>query len=391
MLYREALGNSRNIPALRVLARVGVEPTLRRLESAGVSSISYEPDAYGLGLALGNLHLTPLELARVFAVFAEGGVSRDFVVFEDDERPEGVRVFKEDTAQMLAHILDDPMARRPSFPANGPLDYDFAVGVKTGTSQGYRDAWAAAFSDRLLVVVWVGNHDWSRMNRLGGMYGASFAARQILHQVSPLRSPHVPLRERFAPPERWEARTVCALSGHLATEHCSHAKVEHFRPGTSPWKTCEAHAEVLVDARNGDRATDACPKKFVETRVLLDLPDRYRRWAEAMHLELAPKQDSALCSPPKPVQPRLAITTPRDKVKFLYDPDTPGEFSTIRLAADVFPRDEEVVFLVDGTPVARTGYPHEIRWPLTPGRHKIEAAFVRRGEKSRPVRIRVVD
>jgi penicillin-binding protein 1C len=391
MLFREALGNSRNIPALRVLAKVGVEPTLRRLEAAGVESISYDPDAYGLGLALGNLHLTPVELARVYASLAEDGVARDFRYFEDDLRPEGVRIFKADTAQMLTNILDDPVARRPSFPTNGPLDYDFAVAVKTGTSQGYRDAWTAAFTDRLLVVVWVGNHDWSRMNRLGGMYGASFAAREIINRVTPLRAPHKELLERFPAPDGWEAKTVCALTGHVAGEHCPHAKAEHFRPGTAPWQTCEAHAEVLVDVRNGQRATAKCPKAFVASRVLLDLPARYRRWAEAMHLELAPQQDSPLCGPQRTEPPRVAITQPRDKVKFLFDPDTPEEFSTIRLAADVYPRDEEVVFLVDGAPVARTGYPHEVRWSLTPGRHKIEAAFVRRGEKSRPVRIRVVD
>ena len=391
LLFREALGNSRNIPALRVLARVGVEPTLRRLEASGVSDVSYAPDAYGLGLALGNLHLTPLEVARVYASIAEDGVARDFKYFHDDERERGHRIFEPDTAQMIAQILGDPAARRPSFPAGGPLDYAFAVAVKTGTSQGYRDAWAVAFTDRILVVVWVGNHDWRRMNRLGGMWGASFAAREIVHAVQPLRAKHRDTLDRFPVPPAWTAKKICALSGHLAGANCPHTHKEHFRPGSEPFASCDAHAIVKVDRRNGKLATDACPSKFVDDKVLLSLPDRYRRWAAAMHLELAPSRVSPLCSPPIPEAPALAITTPRDRVKVLFDPETPRESATIRLAADVSPRDEEIVFLVDGTPIAQTGFPHEVRWTLTPGRHKIEAAFVRRSGRSPPVRITVVD
>jgi membrane peptidoglycan carboxypeptidase len=57
------------------------------------------------------------------------------------------------------------------------LDFDdYAVAVKTGTSQGYRDAWAAAFSDRLLVVTWVGNHDLTRMNKISGAAAAPAGA-----------------------------------------------------------------------------------------------------------------------------------------------------------------------------------------------------------------------
>ena len=75
---------------------------------------------------------------------------------------------------MTTHLLADPEARRPGFPAGGTLDFDYAVAVKTGTSQwGHRDAWSVAFSDRLSVVVWVGNHDWRKMNAVSGVSGAA--------------------------------------------------------------------------------------------------------------------------------------------------------------------------------------------------------------------------
>jgi penicillin-binding protein 1C len=60
-------------------------------------------------------------------------------------------------------------------------------------------------------------------------------------------------------------------------------------------------------------------------------------------------------------------------------------------AAAVQPATEEVVWLVDGQPVARVGYPHEARWSLTPGPHVIRAALAGGRELSSPVRIVVDD
>jgi membrane carboxypeptidase/penicillin-binding protein PbpC len=90
--------------------------------------------------------------------------------------------------------------------------------VKTGTSQGSRDAWAVAFSDRLLVAVWVGSHDRRRMNAVTGQAGAAPIAHAILDAVMPLRTPTArsrsPSRRRRAPREsatiRLAARVVPA-------------------------------------------------------------------------------------------------------------------------------------------------------------------------------------
>jgi penicillin-binding protein 1C len=73
------------------------------------------------------------------------------------------------------------------------------------------------------------------------------------------------------------------------------------------------------------------------------------------------------------------------------DPDTPAEYATVKLTAKVEPSDEDVVFLVDGVPVARVGYPHEFRWSLTPGIHSIRVALLDRPTVSEPITIVVKD
>jgi penicillin-binding protein 1C len=392
MLLREALGNSRNIPALRVLSEVGVEPALRFLESAGVEGIDWNPDRYGLGLAIGNLPVTLEELARLYGVLAREGESLPLRRFVDEPRVAPRRLLNREAAQLTRHMLADPLARRPMFPIGSALDYPYAVAVKTGTSQGYRDAWTVAFSDRLLVAVWVGNHDWRRMRGVGGANGAATAAHQIMDAVMAEHRTWQPILDDFPPPERAVAVDVCPLSGRLASADCPHRKSEWFLPGSAPTDSCPFHARVKLDRRNGLRAGPSCPESEVITRVMLDLPEGYTQWARSQRLDVAPRQDSPLCpSREKDLEPKVVIREPRGTVRLLFDPDTPSNASTLRLAAQVTPSTEPIVWLVDGVPVATVSYPHEYRWSVTPGRHVITAAMARHSEVSSPLTVVVED
>lgn len=392
MLLREALANSRNIPALRVLSEVGVEPALRFFESAGVKDIGWEPDRYGLGLAVGNLPVTLEELARLYGALAREGESLPLRRFVDEPSAAPKRLLHRETAQLVRHLLSDPQARRPMFPVGGPLDFPYAVAVKTGTSQGYRDAWTVAFSDRLLVAVWVGNHDWRRMRGVGGANGAAVAAHRIMDTVMASHRPWQPILDVFPSPDGAVAVEVCPLSGRLASTDCPHRKSEWFFPGSAPTERCPFHSQVKLDRRNGLRAGATCPASEIISRVMLDLPDTYTQWARGQHLDLAPRQESPLCpSREESVTPKVAIREPRSTVRLLFDPDTPASSSTLRLEAEVTPSTEPIVWLVDGVPVATVAYPHEYRWSVTPGRHVITAAMSRHAEVSQPLTVLVED
>lgn len=391
MLLREALGNSRNIPALRVLSDVGVDRAVAMFDRARVKGVRYDPDAYGLSLAIGGLQVTPLELASLYTALANRGETIPLRRWLAAPRALGVRVVSRDAAMLTAHILADPKARRPGFPPGGALDFDYAVGIKTGTSQGYRDAWVSAFSDRLLVVAWVGNHDWRRMNLVSGASAAAPAAHRILDAVMPRRARHQPVALDFPLPPGLVERKVCALSGRLPGPGCTHHKTEYFIPGTEPHESCPFHVKVAIDVRNGLRAGPSCPADFVAKRQMLALPETYAPWARRQRLSIAPTAESPLCATSFFIERRVTIREPRSMSRYLFDPDTPRELSTVRLAASVTPATEEVVWLVDNEPIARVGYPHEVRWPLTPGRHTIRARLAHSGDVSAPVIIVVDD
>jgi penicillin-binding protein 1C len=127
---------------------------------------------------------------------------------------------------------------------------------------------------------------------------------------------------------------------------------------------------------------------------MLSLPADYEPWARAQHLEIAPAQESPLCPGDAALaaeaRPSVRIREPHAKARYLADPDTPPELSSVKLAASVLPRSAQIDWIVDGRVLERVGFPHEARLPLTPGPHTIRAALVGRAVESAPVTI-VVD
>jgi penicillin-binding protein 1C len=248
MLLREALGNSRNIPALRVLNTVGVNSLIDLLQRANVSRPSLSADDAGLGMALGSVPLTPVELATLYTAIGNHGRPLQLLHFESETPGSTPPILSEAAADMVRHMLADPLARRPSFSGAAALAYDHAVAVKTGTSQGFRDAWTVALSDRLLVVTWVGNHNWRRMRNVTGATAAAPIAQAIMRGAMPRLSPHVPVATEFLPPAGFVAREVCALSGELPGPFCSHVKSEYFSPESVPSTNCHMHQRCSCPA-----------------------------------------------------------------------------------------------------------------------------------------------
>lgn len=158
----EALQHSLNVPAVLTLERIGPQRFAAALTLAGAyprisGAASKEP---GLALALGGAGLTAQELAVLYSALGDGGIAKP-LVWEADlvgEETDGYRLLGADSAQKIVKILQDapaPAGRMPArLTANAP-----EIAFKTGTSYGYRDAWAAGVAGDYAIVVWVGRAD----------------------------------------------------------------------------------------------------------------------------------------------------------------------------------------------------------------------------------------
>jgi penicillin-binding protein 1C len=228
--FREALGNSLNIPAVKTLKFVGDEAFMERLHLLGVNSLTQHPDFYGDGLALGNGEVSLYEMAQAYTVLARQGRFQALTVLADATvpRPEA-NVFTPAVATLIGNIMADPDARMLEFGRG--LQFPVDTAIKTGTSTDYRDAWAIAFDYRHTVAVWMGNLDGSAMDGVTGAVGPAMVLRSVFSQLN---------RNQDTQPltlSRDLVRAdICRRDGLLADDVCE-STPEWFIPGTVPPRT----------------------------------------------------------------------------------------------------------------------------------------------------------
>jgi len=167
---RRALQQSLNVPAVLALERIGPARFLSALRSGGATPILPPGDpGNSLGMALGSATISPLEMAGLYSGLANGGRFAAPQVRRDQPRPEPVQIVGDAASWYVADVLSD--APLPDGFASLPVALrERRVAYKTGTSAGFRDAWAAGYSANWTVVVWVGHADGTpRPGQLGRM------------------------------------------------------------------------------------------------------------------------------------------------------------------------------------------------------------------------------
>ena len=215
---RLALADSLNVPAVRVLSRVGVAAFLDRLHALGFTHLTRSADYYGLGLTLGGGEVSLYELARAYATLARGGTATALRTTLDDAAagPSPAAVSAGDPAwAFVTDVLADPYARAAAFGTNSILSLPFPAAVKTGTSSDFRDTWTAGFTRDYTVAVWAGNFDGRPMRGISGVTGAAPLWNRIMLHLYQNRD-----AAPFAPPAGYERERMCATTGTRPDRRC---------------------------------------------------------------------------------------------------------------------------------------------------------------------------
>jgi len=203
---RPALAASLNIPAVRVLQLVGLEPFAAALNRFGFAGLTEAADFHGYALALGGLDVRLEELVNAYRALANGGLLAPLRFTPADPAASPRRVLGRESAFLIADILSDRQARALTFGLENPLATRFWTAVKTGTSKDMRDNWCIGFSSRYTVGVWVGNFSGASMHDVSGISGAAPAWAAImarLHADEPSSPPPPPaglVRRNVQPP-----------------------------------------------------------------------------------------------------------------------------------------------------------------------------------------------
>jgi len=219
---RQALASSLNVPAVRTLNLVGIDPFIAALRDLGFRGLQ-APDYYWPSLALGSADVCLRDLVDAYRAIANGGVyAPSRLTFGATAQP-GRRVFSPEAAFLVGDILSDRESREMTFGLENPLATRFWTAVKTGTSKDMRDNWCVGFSEHYTVGVWVGNFSGAPMWHVSGVSGAAPLWLEImnyLHRNRPSRQADPPpgleeLETRF--PDLHVARKELYLEGTEST------------------------------------------------------------------------------------------------------------------------------------------------------------------------------
>lgn len=166
MSIRSALGESRNVPAVRILHVVGLGDTLKLAEAMGIQELG-GTSQYGLSLALGGGEVSVLDMTAAYGVFANEGMKAKTTAVLKIVSTQGVEietyststkpVIPKQTALLMNDVLADPYARAAIFGSRYFGDRE--VAVKTGTTNNSRDAWMLGYTPSISVGAWMGNNN----------------------------------------------------------------------------------------------------------------------------------------------------------------------------------------------------------------------------------------
>ena len=240
LLPRQALGNSRNVPATNLLRRIGLGRAFAALRSLGLHQVDGPAERFGLAMAIGALPSSLERLMRAYATLADDGLDHDLDWFTPTQESSH-RLLSLDAARLVGRFLSDPVARLPSFPRYGSSEFPFAVALKTGTSQGYRDAWTLAWSRDFVVGVWIGRADAGPMSRLSGSRAAAGLAQELMLGLHRSGRTDLLAGEFAAPPGRTQTELCVASEGPA----CNQRIAEWVRP-RGPAPTAPAPARLAI-------------------------------------------------------------------------------------------------------------------------------------------------
>ena len=291
---RTALASSYNVPAVKLLDRVGVPRMLESARAMGIHSLSRGPEWYGLSLTLGGGEVTLLDLSAAYHTIANGGRYQPpvAVLAITDSQGQSVVEGPESQAQpvispaaawLVTDMLSDNRARTPGFGANSFLRLSRPAAVKTGTTDDYRDNWTVGFTRYLLAGVWAGNTDGRPMKGSSGASGAAPIWNAFMEAVladpellGRLGAPQDPGAWEFPPPPDVEQRPDCppGVTCRAGGEFFSRAWLEAAGEAGPLADSVELapSAPVYVDRGEGAKLAGYCLYEQGAVRRLLRLP-----------------------------------------------------------------------------------------------------------------------
>jgi membrane peptidoglycan carboxypeptidase len=399
--FRQALGGSLNIPAVKAGYLAGIPNVIDLARKLGIE-LSQADDWYGLSLALGAGEATPINMVNAYGTFANGGYGIEPVavlkaedksgnILEEYKAPDRRDLILDpQVAYLVTNVLSDREARPDEYWRNQLTIPGHTNAAKTGTSNKKKDdvnypfdTWTIGYTRNLATAVWAGNADGTHLSlNASGLDTASHIWKNYMTEAVK----HVEKAE-FERPEGIKWVKVSRRSGKLPSEHTPDEDIvsEIFASFSTPRDYDDTYQFVEIDKVSGKLATEYTPKEAIEEKAFYKhhsiLPDNpnwekaVRRWAEEndQDEEVPTEYDDVHTAENMDIRPSITIVSPRSQSTI--SPPILGAWVDIDSRAGVkkveYYWNDELVYTADAPP-----YKGNIKLPIDlkiGSKHKLKA------------------
>ena len=272
---REAITDSLNIPAVKVLQDVGVDAVWGTLKNFGFETLTVDDKVEAL--ALGGTHngVTNVQLTAAYGALAAGGEYHKPVFYTEVEDQDGnvllsssaeaKQVIRKENALLLTLAMQDVIksgtGKKASFEG-------MSLAGKTGTTTDKRDLWFVGYSPYYVCGVWGGYDDYREQSESDYV---KYLWKNVMRRI------HEDKQDPgFGGTENLTVCEICTKCGKRASKGLCDSTLqgdmtvkEYFVPGTAPTKYCDCHEAVQICTVSGKRAGDYCPEEEVTARIYL--------------------------------------------------------------------------------------------------------------------------
>ena len=273
---RTAVKNSRNIPAIKVLEKVGLDYSYNFLKNLGITSLKRSDKDYApLALGAMSVGVSPVQLAAGYVPLVNGGVyikpytylkviDSEGKILLDNSAIESRAVMNENTSYIMTDLLTDvvnsgtgTLAKLNNMPTAG----------KTGTTSDMKDKWFVGYTPYYVGAVWYG-YDTPKKLPENTWNTALLTWKSVMQQIHK----ELPRKEFKVPGGISVEVAICSISGKKATSFCyndingSTVKKESFIQATEPKTECDVHKKIRICKTSNQLATLYCPSQDIEIK-----------------------------------------------------------------------------------------------------------------------------
>lgn len=377
----EAIARSLNVPAIKLLQEYGAVKFHHRLKELGFKTFTKPTAHYGLSLILGGGEATLFDIASAYAA-----IGRSLKTFSNERNKYAENNYRDLT--FLKQEFVEPKATKTSdlisagstwftFKAMTelmrPSDYvgwmqflnKTKIAWKTGTSFGFRDAWAIGLNSKYIVAVWVGNADGEGRPDLTGTACAAPLMFSIFNTL--------PNKQWYVKPTSSIVQIkVCKQSGYKATEYCSDASLQEVQQGGEQTKLCTYHKLITLDESGMYRVNSNCYEvhkmKQQSWFVVPPLQEYYFKQKSLFYKSLPPYLQG--CSPENIIN-QIGIIYPRQDFKIYVPIDETEKKSKCIFKATHKNSNATLFWHLDGEYIGSTQKFHEMASLPAVGNHTL--------------------